>query len=341
MDRSTKIALLRRKAELVAENTYSQQSEDFVRKLFTRFVDHAARFPRMPESALRDMDRELERIMTHHVLKADHPEVRNPLVREFGTSRLTVSTKAIMKRVLQRGSIETEEEYYQIQEIVTCVDNIDRIGEETYAKLDRMAGAFQPRDEGRPRPRKAARPEPAGDDQTPRWPMVPPEGDEHLCPAGTSLAVLEEFVRAKLALLRQQHTDPEAAANLTSMIEGGIGFALGPTTSPEQKDFTLRYRDHELEAFSGLEVTMEKLRLVEETLQTRFGFRRLLPSPRRLGLQAIETGEPGNQWTRLIIERALANYTAPPIFSPAETKALRKLLKPGPPAAGIPPNNSR
>jgi hypothetical protein len=327
MDRTTKIALLRRKAELLAENTYSQGSEDFARKLFTKILDHAVRFPRMPETALNELDREMERMMSHFVLKDDYSEVRDPLIAEFGTSRITVSTKAIMRRVLKRGSVATEDEYYQIQEIVTNVDNIDRLGPDTYARLDQLAGAFQPKDDRAPRPRNFVAVETSSDDQTPRWPMVPPEGDDHVCPAGTSLAVLEQFVRTKLTLLLQQHTDPDAAAGLSSMIESGIRHVTGPSIPPEKKDFKMRFRDHELEAFSGLEITLPVLRAVEDELQAQFGFRRLLPSPRRLGLQALETDEAGDMWIRLIIERALANYTAPPIYSPAEVKALNRLLK--------------
>lgn len=332
MDRATKIALLRRKTELLAENTYDEESEKFVRKLFSRMVEHAARYPRMPESALRDIDRELEKMMTHHVLREDHAEVRDPLIKEFGISRITASSKAILNRVLKRGDIQTEEEYYEIQEVVCCVDNIDRLGAEIYARLDQMAGAFRPKEERPAVVRKPSGTELPAADETPRWPMVPEDGDEHICPAGTSLEVVEKFVRTKLALLLRHYCDPDEATGYISMIESGLGAVNGPMTPADQRDFHLRYRDHELEAFSGLAVTREQLRLVELDLQAQFGFRRLLPSPRRLGVMAIENHRiQGPFLMRLIIERALANYTAPPIFTKEEALKLRGLLKAKPP----------
>jgi hypothetical protein len=157
--------------------------------------------------------------------------------------------------------------------------------------------------------------------------MVPVEGDEHLCPAGTSLDVLERFVRAKMELLLRHYSDPEDATNFRNSIEGGIGFVNGPMTPPAQKDFMMRYRDHELGASSALEVTTEQMGLVEKELQIHFGFRRLLPSPRRLGLIAIENGKIEGYWIRLIIESALANFFTPPIFTTEESRKLRKLLK--------------
>lgn len=327
MDRVTKIALLRRKVELVAENTYSEEMELFIGKAFGKMVDLAARFPRMPDSALRDIDRELENLMTDSVLREDHAEVRDPLIKEFGISRLTVSPKTIVKRVLKRGSIQSEEEYYQIQEVVTCVDNIDRLGEEIYWKLERIAGAFRPKDDSPPRVRISTKAEERASDEIPRWPVVPPEGDDYICPPDTPLETLERFMRAKLSLLLRYFADPDDAANFASGIESGIKLVYGPSTASADRDFMMRYRDHELESFSGMEVTTEQLRVIELELQAQFGFRRLLPSPRRLGLTAIEKGKVEGQWVRLIIERAMTDFTAPPVFSTVETKKLRKLLK--------------
>jgi hypothetical protein len=333
MDRATKIAFLRRKVELLGQISSSDPKEGFIQKLFGKFLEHAERFPRMPERSLQSLDRELERMTTHGMPELDFPEIRKILVAEFGASRLTASPKTVMNRVLKRGRIETEEEYYEIKEIVTHVDNIERLGRGVYARLDKLAEEFSPKAE-RPTRRTARKKDDRAtgrprDDETPRWPMVPPEGDDHLCPPGTPLDVLEQFIRAKLELLLR-NIDADTAASLQTMIEGGITLVKGPTTQPEQKDFGMRYEDHELEAFSGLEITVPVLRRIEEELQDRFGFRRLLLSPRQLGMAAIRKGYEENQWIRLIIERALHNYTAPPIFSPAEARALKKALKPRP-----------
>lgn len=332
MERATKISLLRRKAELVVAIDRTEFMAKFIGKVFSKALDLATRFPRMPDSHLREIDRSLEKMMDHSMLPFEIANVRDPLIKEFGISRLTISPKAIMKRVLKRGTIQTEEEYYQIQELVTFVDNIDELGQEIYWKLEKIAGEFRPKDNYAPIARKFAMTEGPAEEETPRWPMVPPEGDKHLCPDGTPIEILEQYVRAKLELLLPHFKDPDDANNFTSLIEGGIKLVYGPHTRPENKVFQMRYRDHELEAFSGLNVTMKELRTVELKMQLQFGFRRLLPSPRQMGLSAIEAGKIEGQDLRLIIERALHDFTAPPIFSPEETRKLAKLLKAKPPS---------
>ncbi len=333
MDRIARIALLRRKMELVAENTHAEANPAFVRRLFGKFLERAERYPRMPERAFKEMDLELEQMMSCYVPRGDHGKLRDALIKEFGCSRLTASSKAIMNRVLKRGSIQTEEEYYEIQEIVTNVDNMDRLGQATYARLDMLAGGFRPPEErAPPRPKASTHAIPA-EDEIPRWPMVPPDGDDHLCPPGTSLETMEKFLRVKAARLQEHYGDAEDSRTFAQTLEWGLQGVHGPTTAPERRDFAMRYLDHELEFFSGDVVTMEQLDAVEQALRTEFGFSRLLPSPRRLGLLALNVGSVDEPFIKLIIERALHNYTAPPLFSAAEARELRKALKPKPASA--------
>ncbi|MGH8017615.1 MAG: hypothetical protein ACREIA_04890, partial [Opitutaceae bacterium] len=52
-----------------------------------------------------------------------------------------------MRRVLERGRIKDLEEYYQIKEFVSCVDNIEVAGEDDYAILDSLLESYDGPDE--------------------------------------------------------------------------------------------------------------------------------------------------------------------------------------------------
>src|SRR5688500_2098902 len=126
------------KTELLAAHASDPQQREFMQK-WLRSYDQMWSHPRLSMQQLRSLDGELlERFLKGSTWPGTEATIRLKLFARFKTSRLRKSDKAVAKRVLKRGHIVDLEEYYQVKEFVSCVDNLEVIGEENYGILDSL-----------------------------------------------------------------------------------------------------------------------------------------------------------------------------------------------------------
>src|SRR5262249_29695034 len=130
------------KTELLAEHALAPEHRMVLQK-YLQTYDEMWQHPRLSLQQLRDLDGEmLERVLNHSTSPGAEKEIRQKLFARFKTSRLRKSDQAAAKRVLKRGHIADLEEYHQVKEFVSCVDNIEVVGEENYGILDSLLESY-------------------------------------------------------------------------------------------------------------------------------------------------------------------------------------------------------
>lgn len=332
------IEFIAAKLQLVANYADSPESKASALKALAG-LDRLCAHPRLSLQQLRSLDGEMiERWMLHSLITNGETEIRQKLVARFKTSRLRAADKAVARRVLKRGEIADLEEYYQVKEFVSCVDNIEVVGEENYGILDSLLETFDAPDDddltttdsaGAVPPTSSRRRAPPPFDFT-------LEPDEKLCSPETTFEVREAFLRQKLRLVAECITLPEDRAGLATFFPHSLTLALGPQKSDDHRIAAFEHVEHETESFTAGDVNGAQHRAIEAELERQFGFRRLGPSAQSRLAQLLATEDAGGWSNRLIIERFIYNYPHQTLFSRDEIKRAAAILKKPPPGATPP-----
>jgi hypothetical protein len=314
------------KTELLAENAIGPEAREQISKIAKGF-DRLWSDPRLSVQQLKSLDAEmLELWMDYSIAPAAEAEIRRKLAARFKTSRLRASEKTVVRRVLKRGSIADLEEYYQVKEFVSCVDNSEVIGEENYGILDSLLDAYDGPGEETPDPEPLPANKPTRRRPPPPFDFIL-EPDEKLCPPDTPLQIREEFVRAKFARVMEHTSFPEDRETLQYMLKWGMDFAFGPQTPEARRAERFEFCEHEAECFSGYGVSGAQHRAIAAELEKQFGFRRLGPSPQARLARMLASNDTLNQENRLIIERFISSYPHQTLFTRQEVARARVLLK--------------
>ncbi len=329
------IEFIAAKLQLVADYADSPESKAHALKALAG-LERLCAHPRLSLQQLRSLDGEMiERWMFNSLTPNGETEIRQKLVARFKTSRLRATDKAVARRVLKRGEIADLEEYYQVKEFVSCVDNIEVVGEENYGILDSLLETFDAPDED-----DLAATDPAATvpPTSSRRRAPPPfdftlESDEKLCSPDTPFEDRGAFLRLKFSLVAGHLTFPEDSPTLETQLLRGLTRALGPQPTDEHRTGSLEHVEHEAEFFTAGDVNGAQHRAIEAELERKFGFRRLGPSAQNRLARMLATDDAGGWSNRLIIERFIYNYPHQTLFSRDEIKRAAAILKKPSPGA--------
>jgi hypothetical protein len=328
------IEFIAAKLQLVADYADNPDSKAQALKALAG-LDRLCAHPRLSIQQLRSLDGEMiERWMIHSLTPNGETAIRQKLVARFKTSRLRATDKAVARRVLKRGKIADLEEYYQVKEFVSCVDNIEVVGEENYGILDSLLETFDAPDEDLAEAEPAA---PKADAPRRRRPPPPFDfilgPDEKLCAPETTFEVRAAFLRLKFALVAERLTFPEDQSVLENQLVSGLKRALGPQNSEGHRTAAFEHVEHEAEFFTAGSVNGAQHRTIEAELERQFGFRRLGASAQSRLARMLATEEAGGWSNRLIIERFIYNYPHQTLFSRDDIKRAAAILKKPSPVA--------
>lgn len=318
------------KTELLAEHTPDPQQREFLQKWLKNY-DQMWSHPRLSMQQLRSLDGEmLEGFLEHSTSPGAETEVRRKLFARFKTSRLRKSDASAAKRALKCGRIADLEEWYQVKEFVSCVDNIDVIGEENYGILDSLLENYDGPSEEIPEPEPLATE--AGTSKPSRRRPPPPfdftlVDDEKLCPPETPLDTRVAFVRARIALVVQRITDREQRESLRSSLLMTLDGQLGQAQTQLARAAAAEWSEHEADCFAGYQVNGAAHREFEADLEKEFGFRRLGPSAQERLRRMLRTNDALGRENRLVIERFIYAYPHQTLFTREEIKRAEVLLK--------------
>lgn len=329
------IEFIAAKLQLVADYADSPESKAHALKALAG-LERLCAHPRLSLQQLRSLDGEMiERWMFNSLTPNGETEIRQKLVARFKTSRLRATDKAVARRVLKRGEIADLEVYYQVKEFVSCVDNIEVVGEENYGILDSLLETFDAPDED---DLAATDPSATVPPTSSRRRAPPPfdlilEPDEKRCAPEMPFEVREAFLRMKLRLVAESLARPEDRFDLETFIPHSLTLALGPQPSKDHRTAAFEHVEHEAEAFTTGSVSGAQQRAIEAKLELQFGFRRLGPSAQSRLARMLATEDAGGWSNHLIIERFIYNYPHQTLFSRDEIKRAAAILKKPSPGA--------
>jgi hypothetical protein len=340
LDANRAVEFLRFKLKLIAENTPSVEAERNAEQTIELFEEFVA-YQDLTLAQLRDLDRALaEMPLKHAILGADQADLRRELVERFGVSRLGVSDKATVRKVLKRGRIDDLEEYHQVKEFVSCVDNVEVVGEEAYEALDGLLESYdgpgEAADDGdggdeAERERGKREPSPRRATTVHRATAPYPDcdytlvEDERLFPPDASIETLTAFLETKFDLVAAHVGVPKFRARLLATKQG----VLTSLTSPAQHDKRAAcvHAEHEAEFFSWRVVGSKAHRAVEDELERHFGFRRIGPSAQARFARMLARNEREDGTDSMIVERFLHSFPRQTLFDKAAVKRVREIAK--------------
>jgi hypothetical protein len=134
---------LRHKLKLIAENG-AFGDEKGARDFAARWESQIANPSSDVANSYRTVEEELNNVLRMAVFpSAKRKTIKEELTKKFGTYSLGTSNEQVMKKVLKRGKIENEDEFYVVKELVSFIADDDDVTPEQQLKLDKIMTDYE------------------------------------------------------------------------------------------------------------------------------------------------------------------------------------------------------